>query len=68
MEGVRLVRGNHVDLIVTVGGGSVIDCAHGAGLAALSVSYYEYIYPYGIDKFVRFANRIWGVDTCFLTS
>lgn len=43
--------------------GAYTDCAHGAGLAAVSIPYYKYIYPYGIDKFVRFAEKIWNVDT-----
>lgn len=43
--------------------GAYTDCAHGAGLAAVSVSYYKYIYSYGIDKFVRFAKKIWDIDT-----
>ena len=43
--------------------GAYTDCAHGAGLAAISVSYYKYIYKFGTDKFVRFAENVWGVDT-----
>lgn len=42
--------------------GAYTDCAHGIGLAVLSVPYYKYIYKYGIDKFVRFATKVWGVD------
>lgn len=38
------------------------DCAHGMGLAAISVPYYKYIYKYGIDKFVRFAKNVWDID------
>lgn len=43
--------------------GAYTDCAHGAGLAAVSVPYYRYIAPYGLDKFVRFAKKVWKVDT-----
>lgn len=43
--------------------GAYTDCAHGAGLAAISVPYYKYIYKYGTDKFVRFAKNVWGVNT-----
>lgn len=43
--------------------GAYTDCAHGAGLAAISPAYYRYIYSYGIDKFVRFAKNVWGVPT-----
>lgn len=41
--------------------GAYTDCAHGAGLAAISVPYYKYIYKYGIDKFVRFAKNVWEI-------
>lgn len=43
--------------------GAYTDCAHGIGLAVISVPYYRHIYPYGIDKFVRFAKKVWEVDT-----
>ncbi len=33
-EGVRLARENHVDVILAVGGGSVIDCCKAVSLAA----------------------------------
>lgn len=42
--------------------GAYTDCAHGVGLAIVSVPYYKYIYKYGIDKFVRFAEKVWKVD------
>lgn len=38
------------------------DCTHGAGLAAISLPYYRYIYKYGKDKFVRFAKNVWKID------
>ena len=34
MEGARLVRENHIDLILAVGGGSVIDCSKGISVSA----------------------------------
>ncbi len=43
--------------------GAYTDCTHGAGLAVVSIPYYKYIAPYGIDKFVRFAKNVWDVDT-----
>ncbi|MDO4265535.1 MAG: iron-containing alcohol dehydrogenase [Eubacteriales bacterium] len=43
--------------------GAYTDCPHGEGLAVISIPYYRYIYKDGIDKFVRFAKRIWGIDT-----
>ncbi|MBE5935183.1 MAG: iron-containing alcohol dehydrogenase [Lachnospiraceae bacterium] len=42
--------------------GAYTDCAHGIGLAIISVPYYKYIYQYGLDKFVRYAKKVWGVD------
>ena len=42
--------------------GAYTDCAHGMGLAAISLPYYRHIYSYGLDKFVRFATEIWGVS------
>lgn len=47
--------------------GAYTDCAHGAGLAAISVPYYKYICSYGIDKFVRFAKNVWGINTVGMT-
>ncbi len=47
--------------------GAYTDCAHGAGLAVISPAYYEYIYAYGIDKFVRFAQNVWGIPTDTMT-
>lgn len=47
--------------------GAYTDCAHGAGLAAVSPAYYRYICKYGLDKFVRFAKNIWDIDTDNMT-
>ena len=47
--------------------GAYTDCAHGVGLAIVSVPYYKHIYKYGIDKFVRYAKKVWGVDTDSMT-
>ena len=41
--------------------GAYTDCAHGAGLAAISVPYYKYILKYGEEKFVRFAKNVWNI-------
>ncbi|HCG5946404.1 TPA: iron-containing alcohol dehydrogenase [Vibrio parahaemolyticus] len=43
--------------------GAYTDCAHGMGLAAVSLPYYRLIYKVGLDKFVRFATQVWGVST-----
>lgn len=42
--------------------GAYTDCAHGIGLAIISVPYYRHIYPYGLHRFVRYAKNIWHVD------
>ena len=42
--------------------GAYTDCAHGMGLAAISLPYYRHIYKFGLDKFVRFAKQVWSVD------
>lgn len=47
--------------------GAYTDCAHGVGLAIVSIPYYKYICKYGLDKFVRFAKRVWGIDTAGMT-
>ena len=43
--------------------GAYTDCPHGLGLAVISMPYYRYIYKDGIDKFVRFAENVWNVNT-----
>ena len=42
--------------------GALTDATHGMTLAAVSLPYYRHILPYGLDKFVRFAKNVWGVD------
>lgn len=42
--------------------GAYTDCPHGEGLAVISIPYYQYIYKDGLDKFVRFAKKVWGID------
>lgn len=37
------------------------NCAHGMGLASISVPYYKYIYKNGLSKFVRFARTVFFV-------
>lgn len=43
--------------------GAYTDCPHGLGLAVISMPYYRYIYKDGMDKFVRFAENVWNVDS-----
>lgn len=47
--------------------GAYTDCPHGEGLAVLSIPYYKYIYQDGLDKFVRFAKKVWKIDTGVLS-
>lgn len=42
--------------------GAYTDCPHGLGLAVISIPYYKYIYKYGLDKFVRYATKVWKVE------
>ena len=42
--------------------GAYTDCAHGMGLAVVTIPYYKHIYKYGLNKFVRFAKAIWNVN------
>lgn len=42
--------------------GAYTDCAHGMGLAAISLPYYRLVYKFGIEKFVRFATQVWGIS------
>lgn len=42
--------------------GAYTDCPHGLGLAVISIPYYKHIYKYGLDKFVRFATKVWKVE------
>ncbi|MBM9616578.1 iron-containing alcohol dehydrogenase [Desulfobulbus rhabdoformis] len=41
--------------------GAYTDCAHGMGLAAISLPYYRHIMPHGIEKFARFAMVVWNI-------
>lgn len=42
--------------------GAYTDCAHGMGLAAISIPYYRYIYKFGLQKFKRFAIEVFDVE------
>lgn len=57
-------RGKSTDWMVHMLGQSVgayTDATHGMTLAAVSLPYYRYIMPYGLAKFKRFAEEVWGV-------
>jgi len=40
---------------------ALYDVAHGAGLAVMFPAWMEYVYTSGIDRFVQFATRVWGI-------
>ncbi|MGN0174251.1 MAG: iron-containing alcohol dehydrogenase [Acutalibacteraceae bacterium] len=42
--------------------GAYTDATHGMTLAAVSLPYYKYIMPYGLQKFKRFAMNVWNVS------
>ena len=42
--------------------GAYTDCAHGMGLAAVSLPYYRMICSAGLHRFARFATQVWGID------
>lgn len=42
--------------------GAFTDCNHGCGLAVIHPVYYRHIYKFGLPKFVRFAENVWGIE------
>lgn len=40
----------------------IYDITHGAGLAIIAPAWMKYVYKHDLDRFVQFANRVWGVD------
>lgn len=59
-------RGKDTDWMVHMLGqavGGYTNATHGMTLSAVSLAYYRYIMPYGLKKFRRFAENVWGVNT-----
>jgi alcohol dehydrogenase YqhD (iron-dependent ADH family) len=59
-----IAKGKTTDWMVHMMGqaaGAVTNATHGMTLAAVSLPYYRHIMPYGLAKFVRFAENVWGV-------
>lgn len=57
--------GNSGDWMVHMLGqavGGVTNATHGMTLAAVSQAYYHHVLPYGLPKFKRFAETVWGID------
>ena len=42
--------------------GAYTDATHGMTLSAVSLPYYRYIMPYGLNKFRRYAVNVWNVN------
>ena len=60
-----VAKGKTTDWMVHMLGqavGAYTDAAHGMTLAAVSLPYYRYICPYGLEKFKRFAVNVWNVN------
>ncbi len=47
--------------------GGVTNATHGMTLSSVSIAYYNYIMPYAINKFARFARNVWNVSNEALT-
>ena len=43
---------------------ALYDVAHGAGLAVIFPAWMKFVYETDIDRFVKFATRVWGVEDC----
>jgi alcohol dehydrogenase YqhD (iron-dependent ADH family) len=57
-------RGKTTDWMVHMIGQSVgayTDATHGMTLSAVSIPYYRFIMPYGLNKFKRFATEVWEI-------
>lgn len=60
-----VAKGKSTDWMVHMLGqalGGATNATHGMTLAAVSLPYYRYIMPYGLDKFKRFAVNVWDVN------
>lgn len=42
--------------------GAYTDATHGMTLSGISLPYYRFIMPYGLDKFKRYAINVWNVN------
>lgn len=60
-----VAKGKSTDWMVHMLGqavGAYTNATHGMTLAAVSLPYYRYILPYGLAKFKRFAQNVFGVN------
>lgn len=61
-----VAKGKTTDWMVHMIGqsiGAYTDATHGMTLAAVSIPYYKYICPYGLNKFKRYATNVWDVSS-----
>lgn len=61
-----VAKGKSTDWMVHMIGqsiGAYTDATHGMTLAAVSMAYYRFICPYGLEKFKRFAINVWDIDS-----
>ena len=60
-----IAKGKSTDWMVHMLGqavGAYTNATHGMTLSAVSLPYYRYIMPYGLQKFKRFAVNVWDVN------
>ena len=60
-----VAKGKSTDWMVHMLGqavGAYTNATHGMTLAAVSLPYYRYILPYGLQRFKRFAVNVWDVN------
>lgn len=60
-----VAKGKTTDWMVHMIGqsiGAYTNATHGMTLAAVSMAYYRHICPYGLPKFVHYAQAVWDVD------
>ncbi|TGY86912.1 iron-containing alcohol dehydrogenase [Petralouisia muris] len=61
-----VAKGKSTDWMVHMLGQAVAahtDATHGMTLAAVSMAYYRFVCPFGLEKFKRFAMNVWDVDS-----
>lgn len=59
-------KGKSTDWMVHMIGqsiGAYTNATHGMTLSAVSIPYYRYICPFGLQKFKRYAIHVWDVET-----
>jgi len=60
-----VAKGKSTDWMVHMIGQSIggyTDATHGMSLSAISLPYYRFIMPYGLQKFKRYATNVWNVN------